>query len=60
VAFSLGLAVGPLVSGGLKDRIGYGDMNLLIGVFCLMTAILAYVFIGGRSDLLNRRELNPA
>jgi MFS family permease len=60
MAYSLGLAVGPLISGGLNDRLGYGDMNLVIGVLCLMTAVLAYVFVGGRPNWLRRSPFNPA
>ena len=30
--FCLGLTVGPVVSGGLKDTIGYGNMNLVVSI----------------------------
>ena len=33
MSFCLGLTVGPVVSGGLKDTIGYGNMNLVV---CLL------------------------
>lgn len=54
MVFSLGLAVGPLVSGGLRAKIGYGNMNLVIAMLCLLTAILAFVFTGGKPRLLRR------
>lgn len=54
MVFSLGLAVGPLFGGALSDHIGYGNMNLVIAVFCLLTALLTFVFMGGRPQLLRR------
>ena len=54
MVFSLGLAVGPLFGGGLRDKIGYGNMNLIIAVFCLVTALLTFVFMGGKPQLLRR------
>lgn len=54
MVFSLGLAVGPLFGGALRDGIGYGNMNLVVAVFCLVTAGLAFVFMGGRPELLRR------
>ena len=56
MVFSLGLTVGPLISGSLKDAIGYGNMNLVIAALCLVTAILSYVYIGGKPQLLQRRH----
>jgi hypothetical protein len=55
MVFSLGLAVGPLVSGALRLKIGYGNMNLVVAMLCLLTAILAFVFTGGKPRLLRRR-----
>lgn len=54
MVFSLGLTLGPLVSGGLKDKIGYGNMNIVIAMLCLVTAILSFVFIGGKPKILKR------
>ena len=54
--FSLGLTVGPLISGSLKDAIGYGNMNLVIAALCLVTAILSYVYVGGKPLLFKRRN----
>ena len=34
MGFSAGLTLGPVLSGGLKDAIGYGNMNLVVS-FCL-------------------------
>ena len=56
MVFSLGMAVGPLLGGGMRDRIGYGNMNLIIGVFCLVTALLTFVFMGGKPRVLLRRS----
>lgn len=54
MVFSLGLVVGPLFGGGLRDKIGYGNMNLAIAIFCLVTAMLTFVFMGGRPQPLRR------
>ncbi|KAL8708063.1 MAG: hypothetical protein Q9220_006995 [cf. Caloplaca sp. 1 TL-2023] len=55
MVFSLGLTIGPLVSGGLKDSIGYGNMNLVVAMFCMITALLSFVFVGGKPRFLQRR-----
>lgn len=54
MVFYFGSAVGPLIGGGLRDRIGYGNMNLVIGILCLITAVLSFAFIGGKPQLLKR------
>lgn len=55
MVFSLGLTLGPLLSGGLKESIGYGNMNIGIAVLCLVTALLSYVYIGGKPKMLKQR-----
>ncbi|KAL8808845.1 MAG: hypothetical protein Q9200_003966 [Gallowayella weberi] len=55
MVFSLGLAVGPIISGGLRDRIGYGNMNAVIAALCLVTASLSVVYIGGKPKFLKRK-----
>ncbi|KAF7507770.1 hypothetical protein GJ744_010071 [Endocarpon pusillum] len=52
LVFSAGLAVGPVLSGSLRDRIGYGNMNLVVAILSGMTAILSFVFIGGQPKIL--------
>lgn len=54
MVFSLGLAVGPLFGGALRVGIGYGNMNLVIAIFCLVTSSLTFVFMGGRPKLLRK------
>ncbi|KAL6715403.1 hypothetical protein ACLMJK_006364 [Lecanora helva] len=54
MVFSLGLTVGPLVSGLLKDAIGYGNMNLVIAALCLVTAVLSFIYIGGKPKLVRK------
>lgn len=56
MVFSLGLTVGPLVSGSLRDTTGYGNMNLFIAVLCLITSILSFVYIGGKPKMLRRKH----
>lgn len=52
--FSLGLAVGPLVSGFLRDATGYGNMNIVIAALCLITSILSFIYIGGKPRMLGK------
>ena len=62
MVFSLGLTVGPELAGELKQLIGYGNMNLVLAIICFVTAILAYMYIGGKPRTLtwtqrrNRKE----
>ncbi|KAL8645484.1 MAG: hypothetical protein Q9226_007280 [Calogaya cf. arnoldii] len=55
MVFSFGLTVGPLISGLLRDRIGYGNMNAVVAMLCLVTALLSVVYIGGKPKFLRKR-----
>ena len=44
--WSAGLTVGPLVAGSLREKIGYGNMNAVLGGLCALTVVLAAAFIG--------------
>lgn len=48
MVFSAGLAVGPELAGELKQSIGYGNANLVLGVICVITSVLCFAFIGGK------------
>jgi MFS family permease len=48
--WSAGLTVGPLLGGALKEKIGYGNMNAVLGGICGITAVLALLFISGRGE----------
>lgn len=52
--FSAGLTLGPLVSGILRDRIGYGNMNIVVASQCLIVSILSFVFLGGKPRMLKK------
>jgi MFS family permease len=52
--FCLGLTVGPLVAGWLRDSIGYGNMNACIAGFCIMVSILSFFYMGGKPRILER------
>jgi predicted MFS family arabinose efflux permease len=52
MVFSAGFTLGPLVSGALKDSIGYGNMNLILAAMAGFTAILSIMFIGARPAFL--------
>ena len=55
MVFSAGLTIGPLVSGSLKDSIGYGNMNLVVAALCLITAALSFIYIGGKPKFVKKR-----
>jgi MFS family permease len=44
--WSGGLTVGPLLSGALRQKIGYGNMNAVLAGICGLTAVLATLFVG--------------
>ncbi|KAG4267502.1 membrane transporter [Fusarium proliferatum] len=44
--FFSGLTAGPLVSGFLKDHLGYGGMGIGFGIASAAVAILSYMFMG--------------
>ncbi|KAH7395100.1 major facilitator superfamily domain-containing protein [Phaeosphaeria sp. MPI-PUGE-AT-0046c] len=46
MVFSGGLTMGPLLAGNLKEKIGYGNMNAVIGAICGVTAVMAFFFMG--------------
>nr|AVY05509.1 MFS membrane transportor [Nodulisporium sp.] len=48
IAFSLGLAVGPPLGGGLRQAIGYGNMNAVLAGICAVTAIVCYFSLGNK------------
>lgn len=56
MVFSLGLTIGPLISGSLKDAVGYGNMNLFVAALCLFTSIMSFIFIGGKPRFLRKSK----
>lgn len=48
MVWSAGLTVGPIVSGVLRETVGYGNMNAVLAGICGITAILAVLFVGRR------------
>jgi MFS family permease len=44
--FSLGITVGPIVAGALKDTIGYGNMNAVMAALCASAAALSWLYLG--------------
>lgn len=55
MVFSLGLAVGPALAGELKQSLGYGNMNVVLAAISLVTAVLCFVWLGGKPKVLTRR-----
>ncbi|KAI0460584.1 major facilitator superfamily domain-containing protein [Xylaria acuta] len=54
--FCMGLTIGPIVAGSLKDSIGYGNMNLTFAALSAVTAILSFFIIGGTPGVILRRQ----
>ena len=52
--FSAGLTLGPVLSGSLRDAIGYGNMNIVVASISGLTATLAFIFVGGKPNFLRK------
>ncbi|KAI3400417.1 hypothetical protein diail_3038 [Diaporthe ilicicola] len=52
MVFSLGLAVGPALAGELKQLVGYGNMNIVLASISFVTAVLCFVWIGGKPKFI--------
>lgn len=50
--------MGPVVASGLREKIGYGNMNLVIAVLCSITAVCAVLFIDGSEQDINATNDN--
>lgn len=55
MVFSLGLAIGPALAGELKQKLGYGNMNIVLAAISLATALLCFVWLGGKPRMLTRK-----
>lgn len=53
--FSLGLTVGPLISGALKDAVGYGNMNAVLAGVAALTALLSFLWLGEHRSAVSKR-----
>ncbi|KAK6339816.1 hypothetical protein TWF718_009206 [Orbilia javanica] len=51
LSFSVGLLVGPLLSGALAESIGYYHMNTILASICVSMGITAFTFLGGKASL---------
>ena len=56
MVFSLGLSVGPVLAGGLRDTIGYGNMNAVLAAISGVTALSCYIWLGGKPKALRKRR----
>lgn len=54
LTFSAGLTLGPVLSGTLRDSIGYGNMNAVFAAIAGLTAFLSFIYIGGKPDVLKK------
>lgn len=55
MVFSLGLTLGPEIAGEVKEAIGYGNMNIVLAAICAVTAVLCFVYIGGKPKMLRSK-----
>ncbi|KIV99584.1 uncharacterized protein PV09_08761 [Verruconis gallopava] len=55
MVFSLGVTVGPVVAGALKDTIGYGNMNAVMAAVCGSAAILSWRYLGTEPSLISSK-----
>ncbi|USP76000.1 hypothetical protein yc1106_03274 [Curvularia clavata] len=50
MVWGAGLTLGPLIAGLLRNKIGYGNMNVVLACLCALTAILSAIFLGGKEE----------
>ncbi|KIY00565.1 uncharacterized protein Z520_03228 [Fonsecaea multimorphosa CBS 102226] len=60
LVFSAGLTVGPILSGTLRDTIGYANMNVVVAAIAGVTAVLSFLFVGGRPKILKKNKRQPS
>lgn len=56
MVFSAGLTLGPELAGSLKEAIGYGNMNAVLAGICAVTALMCFVYIGGKPKVLSSKS----
>lgn len=56
VVFSLGMTIGPLLSGGLVDQINYGNSMAVMSLFCLISFLVAW-FGMKDNDLMSKSDV---
>jgi len=54
LTFSAGLTIGPVLAGILRDSVGYGNMNAVFAGIAGITAVLSFLFIGGKPKGLEK------
>jgi hypothetical protein len=54
MVFSAGLSLGPEVAGQLRLAIGYGNMNAILAGICGFTAVLCFIYLGGKPHFLSK------
>ena len=54
--FNLGLTIGPEIAGHLREEIGYGNMNIVMAAICAVTAVLCFVYLGGKPKMLRKKS----
>lgn len=57
MVFSLGLSVGPVLSGALTESIGYGNMNAVLAAISGCTSLACYMYLGRRPEVVQKARL---
>lgn len=50
MSWTLGIFIGPIISGTITDKIGYFEMNTILAVICLVSAVNAFLNLGPRKE----------
>ena len=55
LVYCVGLTLGPLVAGSLRDWVGYGNMNAFTAAVSGVATCLAFAFVGGTPRVFRRK-----
>lgn len=60
VGFSIGSVVGPFQAGATIDSVGWNMMTISLGIVCIITSIIAFMFAGGNifKDTKKKNQTN--
>lgn len=58
-AIAGGIAVGPLLSGFLRDQYGWKTMSMTLGCISAIAALVTFLWLGGRLEV-QRKRVHPS
>lgn len=56
MVFNAGLTIGPALAGGLKDAIGYGNMNIVLAAISGAAVWLCFLYMGSKPRTVTRKR----